>query len=102
MAVNSLAHRLHTVSIACTWVDGLLLVDEVRMDFWQLLEVLGKRKWLIFLSAIVAVGLTFFITSIVGQKWQATVQFIAPDSPNDTNQDIAQANGDNGNPADPA
>lgn len=50
------------------------------MDFWQLAEVLGKRKWLILLSALVAVALTFGVTSIVGQKWMATVQFVAPES----------------------
>lgn len=50
------------------------------MDFWQLVEVLGKRKWLIVLSAIVAVALTFGATSIIGQKWMATVQFVAPES----------------------
>lgn len=50
------------------------------MDFWQLVEVLGKRKWLILLSAVVAVALTYGATSIVGQKWMATVQFVAPES----------------------
>jgi capsular exopolysaccharide synthesis family protein len=73
------------------------------MDFWQLIEVLGKRKWLIFLSAIAAVILTFGITMVVGQKWQATVQFIAPTTP-DANNAVAvdENNNDGENPADPA
>jgi capsular exopolysaccharide synthesis family protein len=50
------------------------------MDFWRTVEILSKRKWFILLSVIVAMALTLGATKLVGSKWTATVQFVAPQS----------------------
>ena len=48
------------------------------MDFWRAVEVLGRRKWLILLSVVVAVGLTFGATRLTGSRWTATVRMVTP------------------------
>src|SRR5690348_8797088 len=48
------------------------------MDFWRAVEILGKRKWLILLSVVVATVLTFGATRLVGSRWMASVKFFAP------------------------
>lgn len=49
------------------------------MDFWRTVEILNKRKWLILLCGIVAAALMWGATRLVGSKWVATVDFIAPE-----------------------
>ena len=52
------------------------------MNFWRTVEILGKRKWLIALSVIVAVALTFGATRIARTRWEAMVTFVVPQSAN--------------------
>jgi succinoglycan biosynthesis transport protein ExoP len=80
--------RLHTVwagSIYTMDIAGFLSVgtgsiQENIMDFWRTVEILGKRKWFILLSVVVATALTWGATQLVGSKWVATVQFVSPHS----------------------
>ena len=50
------------------------------MDFWRLVSVIGKRKWLILLSVAVTVVLTIGASRLMGSKWIATVRFVATDN----------------------
>lgn len=56
------------------------------MDFWRAIEVLNRRKWLILFSVVVAVGLMFGATRLMGVRWQATVRFMVPDSSANSSQ----------------
>jgi capsular exopolysaccharide synthesis family protein len=47
------------------------------MDFWRVIEILNKRKWLILSSVIVALILTGVALRMVGGRWTATVQFVS-------------------------
>jgi len=47
------------------------------MDFWRAVGILDKRKWLILLSVVVAMGLTFVATRLIGSRWIATVRLAA-------------------------
>ena len=61
------------------------------MNFWRVVEILGKRKWLILLSIVVASALTAGATRLVGSKWIASVQLVVPQNTamlkSDTNDD---------------
>src|SRR5438445_292481 len=48
------------------------------MDFWRVVGVLNKRKWLILFSVIVTTALTWGGTCLTGARWEATVIFKAP------------------------
>jgi capsular exopolysaccharide synthesis family protein len=50
------------------------------MDFWRIVAIVNKRKWLIMLSVVVTAILTLGATKLVGSKWMAIVSFSA-DSP---------------------
>src|SRR5580704_1350617 len=50
------------------------------MDFWQLIDLLSKRKWLILLSVVSAVALTYGATRLIGSRWVATVTFVSPEN----------------------
>ncbi len=45
------------------------------MDFWRAVDILNKRKWLIVMSVVVTLALTFGVTKLIGSKWVATVNF---------------------------
>lgn len=45
------------------------------MDFWRAVAILEKRKWLILLSVVSTMALTFAASALVGSKWVATVSF---------------------------
>ncbi len=48
------------------------------MNFWRATEILGKRKWLILFSVMVAAVLTAGATRLVGSKWVGTVRLVVP------------------------
>ena len=48
------------------------------MNFWRVVEILGKRKWLILFSVLVASALTAGGTHLVGSRWIASVQLVVP------------------------
>ena len=48
------------------------------MNFWRVVEILGKRKWLILFSIIVAAALTGGAAHLVGSRWVASVQMVIP------------------------
>ncbi len=48
------------------------------MNFWRVLDVLNKRKWLILFSVVVTTALTWGATRLVGSRWEATVSFVIP------------------------
>lgn len=52
--------------------------SDTGMDFWRVVEILNKRKWLLMLSVIATVVFTFGGTRLVGSKWQAVVRFVTP------------------------
>ena len=48
------------------------------MDFWRTVDIIGKRKWLILLSGVVAALLMWGATRLIGSRWMASVDFVAP------------------------
>jgi capsular exopolysaccharide synthesis family protein len=48
------------------------------MNFWRASEILGKRRWLILFSVLVAAVLTGGATRLVGSKWVGTVRLVVP------------------------
>jgi len=48
------------------------------MDFWRGVNVLYKRKWLILLTVVLAVGLTYGATRLIGARWSGTVRLRTP------------------------
>src|SRR5438067_7133541 len=60
------------------------------MNFWRIIDVLNKRKWLILFSVVVTTALTWGATRLVGAKWDATVSFWLPPTP-PVEQSTAQA-----------
>jgi len=50
------------------------------MDFWRIVSILNRRKWLILLSTVVAAALTAGTTRLIGSKWTATVHFSKPEN----------------------
>ena len=48
------------------------------MNFWRVIEILSKRKWLIVLSVVVAAALSAGATHLIGSRWVATVQLVVP------------------------
>jgi len=47
------------------------------MNFWRIVEILNKRKWLILLSVVASIGLTFLVTRLIGYKWVGTVRLVS-------------------------
>ncbi len=51
------------------------------MDFWRIVGILNKRKWLILLSVLATIALTYGSTRLSGSRWEATVRFVVPSVP---------------------
>jgi succinoglycan biosynthesis transport protein ExoP len=66
------------------------------MDIWQIIEVLAKRKWLILLSVLVAMGATYMATRLTGARWVAPVTLVTPDTADAT---AAQTDGEDQAPS---
>lgn len=47
------------------------------MDFWRLVDILNKRKWLILLSVVVSAALTYGATRLTGSVWMGVVRLVA-------------------------
>jgi succinoglycan biosynthesis transport protein ExoP len=48
------------------------------MDFWRVVSILNRRKWLILFSATLTALLVFAAGRAMGSKWVATVRFVTP------------------------